>query len=431
MRIWLLTIGEPLPTDENRGRLLRTGILSELLARRGHQVIWWTSTFNHATKGERFDRDTRIRLSPTLELSLIYAPGYARNISLKRILHHVRISRRFRALAEVEEKPDVVVASYPTIELSWEATDYGGRHRVPSILDIRDLWPDIFLDLFPRWTRGAMRLILSPLFRESKQALERATGIVGINDEFVKWGVGRASRAARVGDRVFPLAYSDRDPEAEAVRQADEFWTKSGVEGRPRHFVVCLFAAMGRQIELDTVIHAARKLQSSGRRLKFVLCGVGDRLGEYKRLARGLEESVIFPGWMGPAEIWTLMRRASVGLVPYFSSWSFRMSLPNKAIEYLSAGLPILSSLQGALERLLADEHCGRTYPNGDADALAGILAELADNSALIQKMAGNALKVFQERFTADRVYGSMADYIEQVGRGSESQERMNPLPRG
>ncbi|GAI08595.1 unnamed protein product, partial [marine sediment metagenome] len=50
MRIWLITIGEPLPSDNNNDRLYRTGILAKLLIQRGHEVVWWTSTFDHVRK---------------------------------------------------------------------------------------------------------------------------------------------------------------------------------------------------------------------------------------------------------------------------------------------------------------------------------------------------------------------------------------------
>ena len=43
MRIWLITVGEPLPTD-GAERLLRAGILADMLSAKGHDVVFWTST---------------------------------------------------------------------------------------------------------------------------------------------------------------------------------------------------------------------------------------------------------------------------------------------------------------------------------------------------------------------------------------------------
>ena len=57
MRAWLLTVGEPLPCDGPNERLHRTGLLAEALHSRGHEVLWWSSTFDHARK--RFRESTR------------------------------------------------------------------------------------------------------------------------------------------------------------------------------------------------------------------------------------------------------------------------------------------------------------------------------------------------------------------------------------
>ena len=38
MRVWLVTIGEPLPIDGTNERLCRTGILANMLVKRGHKV---------------------------------------------------------------------------------------------------------------------------------------------------------------------------------------------------------------------------------------------------------------------------------------------------------------------------------------------------------------------------------------------------------
>jgi hypothetical protein len=55
MRVWLITVGEPLPLDGPGERMLRTGILAAFLAARGHEVVWWSSSFDHVRKRQRSD----------------------------------------------------------------------------------------------------------------------------------------------------------------------------------------------------------------------------------------------------------------------------------------------------------------------------------------------------------------------------------------
>lgn len=89
--------------------------------------------------------------------------------------------------------------------------------------------------------------------------------------------------------------------------------------------------------------------------------------------------------------------------------------MPNKPVEYLSAGLPIVSTLQGYLRTFLETYDCGITCANGDAAGLVQTLAALADDSARLKTMSDNARKVFTERFEAEKVYGGMIDYLVEV----------------
>src|SRR2546425_9945755 len=108
MRIWLVTIGEPLPTDGAGTRLLRTGILASRLTARGHEVVWWTSAFDHNRKAHRVHADTTVQLEPKLTVKLLSSPiGYRRNISLARLANHYHLARKFRRQAARETAPDI------------------------------------------------------------------------------------------------------------------------------------------------------------------------------------------------------------------------------------------------------------------------------------------------------------------------------------
>lgn len=409
MKAWLITVGEPLPLDPGGPRLMRAGILAQVLRSRGHEVTWWTSTFDHFRKLNRFAADTERLLPDGTRLVLLHGRDYRSNVSLARIVNHVQLARSFTRLAARETAPDVIVCSFPPIELSRAATDYGSRRGVPVMLDIRDLWPDIFLELVPRAARLFARLALAPMFGDARRACRAAAAIIGITPAFVAWGLARAGRAAGDLDRDFPHGYVDSEPSPDEIAMARNRWRNRGlVDG---DFIACFFGTIGRQFELETVARAAGQLRTQHPDIKFVLCGGGDRLQHYRGLAAGLP-NVMFPGWVGCADIWTLMRIAAVGLAPYINEASFTQSIPNKAIEYLSAGLPVISSLRGVFEQMLQRYNCGLCYPNHDVNGLAAALVRLRDNHGEREVMAGNALSLYREQFVAEKVYGNLVDHL-------------------
>jgi glycosyltransferase involved in cell wall biosynthesis len=207
-----------------------------------------------------------------------------------------------------------------------------------------------------------------------------------------------------------------RRPAEKSVGEEDaaQFWRTAGVFNEEPQFIACFFGAISRHYEIDTVLQAARRLEQSGRRIKFVLCGDGPELSRWRRKAADCP-NVVLPGWVDAVKIRCLSQQSSVGLAPYYSSWDFAMSLPNKPIEYLSAGLPVISSLQGELAELLAKNDCGLTYRNGSADDLVRVLADCYDHPAKLAKMAHNAGQLYRKRFVAEVVYGEMADFLTEV----------------
>jgi hypothetical protein len=148
--VWLITIGEPVPVGEGaKDRLHRTGLFAALLAGWGHRVTWWTSAFDHFRK-RPLGPLGEVSLSPGLKAILLDGGGYSRNLSLARFRDHSRIARRFREAVGHHPAPDVLVAALPSLELPLEAVRYGQSRGRPVVLDMRDMWPDIFVEALPR-----------------------------------------------------------------------------------------------------------------------------------------------------------------------------------------------------------------------------------------------------------------------------------------
>ena len=209
MRVWLVTTGEPLPTDSSEGRLLRTAILAEQMASNGTDVVFWSSTYDHMRKRQRANRNRTLEVQPNYQLRLLFAPGYRANISLRRHWHHRAVARQFRKEASRAERPDIILCSLPTLELCHEAVELGCRFNIPVVLDVRDLWPDLLLDLIPRPARVGGRIAFHPMFQSVRHSCKHATAITGATPAYVNWGLAYAGREATPLDRNFPMGYVD------------------------------------------------------------------------------------------------------------------------------------------------------------------------------------------------------------------------------
>jgi glycosyltransferase involved in cell wall biosynthesis len=416
MHVWLSTVGEPLPTLSGDSRLWRTGLLADQLVRLGHSVTWWTSRVDHIHK--RFFDLEGAALEVRAGLTLRFLDGrlYTRNISVARLVNHWQIGRDFRAKVGDAPRPDVILCSFPTIELSIEAVQFGRSLGVPVVLDVRDLWPDIFLQPAPGPIRPLVRLLLSPYFRATRQAFEGASAVIAVSEGYLQWGLGRAGRARTSRDEVFPLAYSLAPRTAQARIAGREGLRRFGIgEGS----IACLFAGtLGRTYDLGPVLEAARTLAQDGDSpFRFLICGDGERATEWQERAKGLP-NVSFTGWLSQQDMHAALAGADIGLAAYAKAAP--QGVPNKVIEYLAAGLPVISSLTGETERLLGHHDCGSTYAAGDAAALTRALRALAP-PAERERVGANARRKYEEAFRADAVYGRLARYLEALAAGPQS----------
>jgi glycosyltransferase involved in cell wall biosynthesis len=411
MKIWLVQNGEPSPVD-SQVRLMRIGIFSKYLADHGHEVTWWDSTFFHQRRTHRFDADKVVSIGPNYTLRFIHSPGYNRSIGLSRLHDHRILAKRFAEQIRKTELPDIILCSWPTPGLCRESVNFGVEKHIPVAIDIRDLWPDVFLDLIPSPVRPLGRGLFWPMQQTARKTFEQATAITGNSPAFVGWGLKHAARKKSKFDRDFPFAYEPPQLTDSQREEAIDYWKKMSVvdDGRPK---VVFFGTIGRQFDLETVIQAARQIGSQSP-VQFILCGTGERLEQLRGSLAG-DEKVLFPGWVDAAKIWTLMEMAHIGLVPLVESDNFQNNLTNKPIEYLAGGLSVMASLSGSyLSELLEKNKCGTSY-GGDADCLAKEILRLTNNPNLLAEQKQNARSLFQKQFTVDKVYGSMMSHLEEL----------------
>lgn len=416
MRIWTICAGEPLPVSGTRSRLMRMGMLCQALRARGHDVVWWTSSFDHSAKRQRTDRTSTLETADGTRLVLLHGRSYSRNIGIYRLINHFELASEFKRYCIHESKPDLIFCSWPTIELGYAAVRYGQSHSLPVILDVRDLWPDIYLDAVPTALRSVAEVALAPYYRMTRSAFRRASGIVGISEAYLDWGLAKAGRRRGANDALFPLGYQEPDWAKASLAEGKKSLQALGVD---ESRVICWFlGSFGDTYDLGPVIHGARKLQARGlMKYQFVLSGDGQGRERYERLAAGLQ-NVVYTGWLDSDRIASMMRMAHVAIAAYRKGAP--QGLPNKIFEYMAAGLPILSSLEGECSRFLEYNVCGLPYPAGSTDGFLDALMSLTENQKLVGELGDNALRAYRQRYSASIIYPQLVEHIVRLAGCSE-----------
>lgn len=409
MIVWLVKAGEPTPLDPGVPRLMRTGNLSKVLAERDHSVVWWTAAFDHQRKVVR-DTAGADRLPPNLEIRLVKSPGYANNVSLRRWFDDVMLARAlYRDMVRADQRPAIIVCSYPLIFTSLAAILFGKRHGIPVLLDVRDMWPDIFSHSTKGFRASAYELFGAVHKPISRFVLSAADGLVAITDPFLEWALHLAGRSRVRLDAVFPLTSAPASLSAAERAAATEWWRQRGVTPETRN--ICYFGTFGSTVDLETVVEAGRRLRDR-RKLRIVLCGSGASLEALRDQAADAE-TIVLPGWVDGAQIRTLMAMSVAGLAPYRHRHDFLCSVPNKVIEYLSAELPVISGVEGLIGQLIDQYSCGLKYAEGDPEGLAEAVTQLLDDEGVQQRLSWAAGDLYDRCYRADIVYKDFARHVE------------------
>ncbi len=402
MNIWLVKIGEIIPFQKESSKM-RTAMLAEALIKRGHQVFWWTSAFDHFNKKWHFEKDTDFELYNGVKVKALKGWGYKKNISFSRWLDARLISKKFKRLALKEKKPDLVVASTPAYDLALEAVIFARENNIPVIVDIRDQWPDIFFDHIPTPLKFLARLALSKDFKIIKRAFQLADGITAISEELLNWALNKYIRRKRnEADRVFYLGYQQKQPlkENEIPQWLNNIKNK---------FIVLYQGTFNYYHDPTILIDCAKKLQNE--QVFFVLAGKGECWERIRKEAEGLF-NVAMPGWLDQKELATLLNYSNVGVCTTPQKSYF---LPNKAFAYFSAGLPVISAFDGELKEMCEKHQVGFYYSPGNIDELVSHIKLLLKDRERYLKMSKNALNLFKEKFEAEKVYQDFASYLEEI----------------
>ena len=124
------------------------------------------------------------------------------------------------------------------------------------------------------------------------------------------------------------------------------------------------------------------------------------------------KSNIFFPGWIDYNQLTTLKQLSIATLAPYRNTPDFQMSIPNKIIDSLSFGLPIITSLKGEVENMIKKYNVGYFCDKNSSweDQIFSCINDPIKRDLL----SNNSKKLYKDKFTSDNVYGEFVKFIEQ-----------------
>jgi glycosyltransferase involved in cell wall biosynthesis len=271
---------------------------------------------------------------------------------------------------------DTVVVSSPTFFSIGAAWVLARMKRARLVVEIRDLWPAIFVELGVLTNHRLIRL----LERLELAAYAAADRVVVVSDGF------RANLIDRgvPGDKVHTIRNGvtlDRfDPGATAdPRLRDRLGARAG------DCLVLYLGTHGISHGLPGVADAAARLAAEPVHFAFVGEGA-DKPRLCRRVAElGLDNVTLLAG-VPHEEVPALLAAADICLVPLRDVPLFATFIPSKMFEYLAAGKAVVGAVAGEAAQILR-EAGAVVVPPEDSAALAAAIRALAGDPQRRQAM--------------------------------------------
>ena len=398
--VWIIKDSEPITSINNNSRKFRYTSLSLKLLERGHKVHFFVSSFDHYKKSYR-NLDQFDFINQNFFLHVLEARSYKRHVSIARLISHVSVAFSFNKAVQVLNKPDVIIASIPTIELGYISSHYSITYDVPLIIDINDLWPDFFRDVLPKFLFKLIYPYFFILRKLLKLTLNNTLNIIGLTQSYVDWGLSFNKDYRKVNTAVIPLGYPFVDQ-------------KYDNKSKSNQLNVIFVGSMTRQFDINTVLTAANDVLL--RNVRFTFVGNGDKFEEWEKKSN-LFDNIEWCGWLEGQSLDEKLLSSNVALLPYIDANHFKKNITNKFSEYLAYGLPILSSIKGEMGNLVTKYECGFVYQN--SEDLIKIIIDLQTKPELLETYSKNAYELHKEMFNIDKINNKFADFIELIALDS------------
>lgn len=388
----------------------RLSDLARMWAEAGHDVHVVTGMPNHPTGIVPQEYRGRIRVSERVDgyrVTRCWLYATPNEGILKKSLGHLSfmvssVALGFRRIG----RPDVIVVSSPTFFSIGSAWVLARLKRSRLVVEIRDLWPAIFVELGVLTNRRAIAV----LERLELAAYRASDAIVVVSDGFRDH---ISARGIPLG-KIHTIRNGVDVDRFQVADEPDEQWRAK--LGARDDLLVLYIGAHGISQGLSTVVEAAALLTDQP--IHMALVGEGaDKQKVVERIQQlGVENVTTHPG-VPRDEVQAVLSAADICLVPLRDVPLFTTFIPSKIFELLAAGKVIVGSVAGESAEILREAGALVVAPE-DPGALADALRAVANDPDRRREMSERGRLYVEQNFDR-RVLANRYEAIleEVVGR--------------
>ena len=372
-----LVVAQSFSMEMNANRPLTAAcVLSRLAA-----VDVVTTDFDHWTKKAK----KKSQLAPIEEIIYLKTMPYRDNVSVGRLLSHLLFSLSAAwFFLKHRDRYNILYVTLPFNTLAWLVLRNARAQW--KIVDVMDIWPDVL-----PFSRRQLKLF-RPVFALWRRLFNRSAGAADV--------------MMAVSDSFFQEASKYVDENCKSRRfYLGEVNLQRAV---PKNTVLTIAYSgnLGRLYDFETLLDVMTEAERGS--LQLFIVGDGDRrdwlLSELKQ--RGLPHQY-FGSVYDPVELGTILSSAHLGFNGFVNTSA---AFSTKASTYFAAGLPILNSMEGDLQKLVVEHGLGFNYRGGDRESLRRCFSQI--DPAGLASMSKNCTRFFTAELDRTKIREQMYVFL-------------------
>jgi glycosyltransferase involved in cell wall biosynthesis len=376
----LMVLDSEFPPDNRVEKEIRT------LIEKGHTIYIATYTKERKPKKEIIDGYTVLR-KPISELMDKTSVG-----ALKFPFYFNFWRKHLNSILKEEHFDAIHVHDLPLAKVGWEMKV---KYHLKFVLDLHENWPAHLR--IAKHTNTFLGKLLSSnkqWKKYEKNMAFKADAIITVVEEMkerlIKIGVNK--------NKLYVLQ-NFFDLNKTIIRESND----KNKRKEQDKYILIYTGGVTIQRGLQIAIKGLKLARDKEKTKKFKLLIVGD--GSYLPIIKhqtdkeGLHDIVEFVGRKTHKELLEYIEKADIGIIPHIKTVQTDNSSPNKLFEYMSKGLPILSSNCDSVERMLMEANCGKSYKHDSPIEFSEKLLEMIEDKEKLKSYSINAKNAVEKKF--------------------------------
>lgn len=296
---------------------------------------------------------------------------------LFRLLYYIELMIKIRFYLKKAQKFQNIIVTSPNIFLAWATLFLKKNRNAKYFLEIRDLWPDSFLDLTKNKLNG-----IRPILKWLEKKMYKQADEIIINNPYFETHINQLLGKQKQY-LYLPNAFTK-----------DECRCNEKLED----FSVIYTGNIGYAQDVNQLIDIAKHLNQ--KRIHFSAVVYGVHANRFRKFVK--DENLKYVHLIPPMkreECLNLISKHHVSLSILKQTCVFMNVMPGKVIDSISCYTPIVANLGGDTCQLINDNHIGYSKENATTDEIVNYIELLKKDKKRLSDTIKNTKGVSENQF--------------------------------